>query len=275
MKIRKVDGILLLLALLLACAGEGFSQQSNSLEARDAGAQSGRSYLFVSPNTSENLTLKEALRKLNSPEEIALILDGRSLACRLGLKARIAKTIGSWTGGVEHSTLLRIVTDEQAVRYADAWLGKRARQKSVLYFQKRATGASRMYVLTARRRGRSLSLIAKILDRSGVANRTLVPFAHRTLIYVVDLKDELRRQIADAAQRLGARTRVLEGTGDFIGDDGDRDKAQQVYSEIITKYEQEHPPARNDCAAAPLRALSLKKAGASNKTSRPVYASQF
>lgn len=276
MKIRRMDRILLLLALLLSFAGAGFSQQSNSIQARDANAQQARrSYLFVSPNTSENLSLKEALRKLNSPEEISLILDGRDISCRLGLKARIDKTIGSWTGGVEHSTMLRIDADEDTVRYADAWLGKRARQKSVLYFQKQTAGAARMYVLSSRRSRGGLASIAQTLDKSGIANRTLVPFAHRTLIYVVDLQNELRQQIALAAKRLRTRYRVVEGTGDFIGDDSDRDKAQQVFSQIIVKYEQEHTPVRNDCAVRPRQSRLLKKNSVFVRTSRLADADRF
>lgn len=276
MKMREVDGILLLLALLLASAGAGFAQQPDSLAALDANSQQARpSYLFVSPNTSENLTLKEALRRLNSPEEIALILDGRAVSCRLGLKARIAKTIGSWTDGVEHSTLLRLDADEDAVRYANAWLGKRARQKSVLYFQRRTAGAARMYVMSTQRRGRGLAWIAKALDESGIAYRTLVPSARRTLVYVVDLKDELRQQIAVAARRLRARYRVLEGTGDFIGDDTDRDKARQVFSQIISKYEAEHPPVGNNCAVRPGQAVLLKKNRVPGRTSSFAYANQF
>jgi uncharacterized protein YdeI (BOF family) len=236
-----------MLAVLLACSCAGAAQQSSSPQASEAAARDERSYLFVSPNTRENLTLAEALRKLDSPEEVRLLKMARFVACRLGLRERVSKTLGSWTDGVEHSTLLRVETDEATVRYVDAWLGRWARQKSVLYFQARSTGAARMYVLSAP--GRSLAVIARTLDRNGVSNRTLVPGAHRTLIYVVDFKDELRRQMAAAARQLRARRRVLRGAGDFIGDDNNRDKAALVFSEIVSKFEREHEPARGDCAA--------------------------
>ncbi|MBD0326584.1 MAG: hypothetical protein ICV68_09140 [Pyrinomonadaceae bacterium] len=239
---------------MLSCAVVGSAQQHGLTPARSeaTATQDARSYLFVSPNTRENLTLREALRMLNSLEELALILEGRRLACRLELKARIVRTIGSWTDGAEHSTMLLVRADEETVRYADAWLGRRGRQKSVLYFQQRAGGAALMYVLSLRGNRRSLALTAKTLDRNGVSDRTLVPIARGTLIYVVDLKGELRQRIAAAARQLRARYRVLEGTGDFIGDEN-RDRAQQVFSEIIEKYEQEHPPMNRDCGPMPFQ----------------------
>jgi uncharacterized protein YdeI (BOF family) len=245
----KTNRVWLMLAVLLACSGLGAAQQSSPPQASAAAAaQKERSYLFVSPNTRENLTLAEALRNLNSPEERRLMKAARQIACRLGLRERVSKTLGSWTDGVEHSTLLRVEADEERARYAVAWLGRQARQKSVLYFQERATGTARLYVLSSQSRRRSLAAIAETLDRSGIKNRTLVPGAQRTLIYVVDFKDESRRQMLAAARQLGARSRVLRGTGDFIGDDSDRDKAQEVFSEIVSKFEREHAPARSRCA---------------------------
>lgn len=249
MNIRKLQRSVLLMAVLLSSAVAGSAQQTRSTQAWSEAAtpEKARSYLFVSPNTRENLTLKEALRMLNSPEEVKLIIEERRLACRLELMARIVKTIGSWTDGAEHSTLLLMRTDEETARYADAYLGRHGRQKSVLYFQQRTGGTALMYVLSVQRSRRKLASTAKALDRNGVSDRTLVPISGRTLIYVVDLRGELRRKVAAAARELRARYHVLEGTGDFVGDDN-RERAQQVFSEIISKFEQEHPPLKKDCA---------------------------
>jgi hypothetical protein len=249
--IHKIKRSLLSVVVLLACALTGSAQQHGlppAMPARSeaAATQDARSYLFVSPNRRENLTLEEALRMLDSPEELALILEGRRLACRLELKARIVKTIGSWTDGAEYSTMLFVRADEETARYADAYLGRHGRQKSVLYFQQRAGGRALMYVLSLHGDRRKLALAAKTLDRNGISDRTLVPDARGTLIYVVDLKGELRERIAVAARELRARYRVLEGTGDFIGDD-DREKAQQVFSEIIAQYEREHQQVKKEC----------------------------
>ena len=239
---------LLAIALFLATAGSIQPQQPTGRDAH----QKAVSYTFVSPNTRENLTLTESLRLLNSPEEFDLISATRKLASCLGLKTTILRTIGSWSDGAEHSTLFRVNTDQSTLLYADARLGKRERQKSVLYFKRSAAGKAVMYILYPRRRSRrsnNLASISATLDLSGISYRTLVPRRHRpAIIYVVDLKGELQRQIVTAAQRLRARLVVVKGTGEFIGDDSDRNKAQQIFTGMIEQYETAHPQTGRKCS---------------------------
>ena len=237
---------LLLVVVLLATIGRAHPQQPASV---DAGPRA-VSYTFVSPNTRENLRLSEALRLLNSTEEHDLISTTRKLSSCLGLRSTIRKTIGSWADGAEHSTLFRVYTDQPTLLYADARLGKRERQKSVLYFRENAAGKGAMYILYPRPSSRSSNLasISKTLDRSGVAFRTLIPRPRRpTIVYVVDLKSELRKQTEAAARRLRARMVVVHGTGEFIGDDNDHDKALQVFADVIEKYEAAHPQTALTC----------------------------
>lgn len=206
-------------------------------------------YLFVSPNTRENLSLRESLKLLYSREESQLVRSIRRLASCLGLRPVVLRTVGNWSDGAEHSTLSRIFSDRATARYADARLGKRARQKSVLYFRRDSAGTARMYVLYARPGRGGLARLARVLDQSGVDYRTLVPARGRTaLVYVVDLKDELQDEVGAAARRLGARLVVMRGTGEFIGDDSDREKAQGVYDGVIEQYETARPQVRQRCA---------------------------
>jgi hypothetical protein len=238
--------VLLLIALLLVTGGSASSQQTTiQPETR----QKALSYTFVSPNTRENLTLGQALRLLNSREELRLISDIQRLSRCLGLKPLVMKTIGSWTDGAEHSTLFRTYTDQPTLRYADARLGKLKRQKIVLYFRQDDSGAARMYLLHIWLGKRSLDSVSKTLDRNGVAFRTLVPGARRRMvIYVVDLNDELRNRVVSVARNLGALLDTIKGTGEFIGDDADRDKAEQVFSGLIKKYEDENPKVARRCS---------------------------
>lgn len=242
--------VLPLVVILLATVGD-VRPQSPVVppSAREEARQKEITYAFVSPNTRENLTLKESLRLLNSREELELIYAIRHLSSCLRLKSEVVKTIGSWTDGAEHSTMFRIYTDQLTARYADARLGRRERQKSVLYFQRNTAGRGRMYVLYPRRRRNGLHLISRALDRSGVPFRTLVPRLRRpAIIYVVDLNHELEKQVGRAARRLGARLVVIKGMGEFIGDDNDREKARQIFTEIINQYENNHPQVKHNCA---------------------------
>ena len=238
MSIRPARRVLLPLVLWLVAVGAAYAQESKAV-----------SYTFVSPNTREGLTLGEAVKGLHSREEFLLINHIRTLSRCLRLKPlAVRKTIGSWADGAEHAALFRAYADEPTLRYADARLGRRARQKAVLYFRRHESGADRMYVLRLRRGRRSLASVSKTLDASGVAFRTLAPAARgRLLVYVVDLDDALRDKVARAARRLRAALSAVNGAGEFIGDDTDRDKAQQVFASEIKKYEDDNPDAARRC----------------------------
>ena len=250
MKTHLIRHVLPLVLILLTTVGDVRPQPPVvPSSAREEARQKEVTYAFVSPNTRENLTLKESLRLLNSREELELIYAIRHLSTCLGLKSAVIKTIGNWTDGAEHSTMFRIYTDQATARYADARLGRRERQKSVLYFRRDAAGKGRMYVLYPRRRRSSLNLISRTLDRSGVPFRTLFPRLRRpAIIYVIDLNHELERQVGIAARRLGARLVVIKGMGEFIGDDNDREKARQIFTGIVNQYEDDHPYTKHNCS---------------------------
>lgn len=240
------------LALLLAAVCSASSQQpvAQSL-AQDEAKQKAVSYSFVSPNTRENLTLDEAVKLLNSTEEFRLVNYIQRLSICLKVRPVVNKAIGSWSDGAEHSTITRVYTDHSTLLYEDARLGALERQKAFLYFRENSAGEGRMYILSPRRSKKSLASISKSLDKSGVAFRTLVPVSHRrTIIYVVDLKGELQSQVAVAARQLGARLVLVKGMGEFIGDDADREKAQQVFAGIIKDYEDAHPQIGRRCSRA-------------------------
>ncbi|MGA9996861.1 MAG: hypothetical protein WBP93_15690 [Pyrinomonadaceae bacterium] len=227
--------------LLFAAASPAYTQQAT----QDTGdSQKAVSYAFISPNVRENLTLKESVRLLKSPEELKLIRETRNLACRLRLKTEISKAIGSWKDGAENSIMFRVVTDQPTVGYASSWLGRLEHQKTVLFFRQQPAGIGVMYILYPQSRRINLFSISRTLDQSGVQYRTLIPLARRrTSIYIIDLKHELpEKQITSAALRLGARVIIIRGTGDFIGDDNDREKAQQVFNQVVKDYETIHPP---------------------------------
>lgn len=207
------------------------AQESNSTRT-DASATS---YGFVSPNTEENLSLDEAIRKLNSREQSALITQVRRVGCETRLNPLVLSSIGSWSDGAENSTLFKTSTDNARMRYAVATLGKHARQKAVLYFRENPNGTARLYILYPQLL--NLRTLSKLLDTAGIAFRTLVPLKNRTLVYVVDLKDELREKIPTAARVLKAKVRGLRGDASFIGHDEDRQKAQTIFAEEIRMFE--------------------------------------
>ncbi|HKR00644.1 MAG TPA: hypothetical protein VJT09_08220 [Pyrinomonadaceae bacterium] len=246
MNMRPLRRPLLQLALLLLSLGSAYAQQPTVVAESE---QRAASYTFVSPNTRENLTLRQAVRLLNSREELQLIGRINHLSRCLRLKPFVTKAIGNSTDGAEHSALFRVYTDRPTLRYADARLGKVQRQKTVLNFRQADSGTARMYSIRIRMGRRTLASIARTLDESGVPFRTLVPQARRRmLIYVVDLDSQLSNQVASAARRLGGLLSMIKGTGEFIGNDADRDRAQEVFTEEIRRFEDAHAGVARRCS---------------------------
>ena len=237
---NRTQTIFLSLAFLLSLSvvGQGQERDKRRLERKAI------SYGFVSPNTREDLKLNDAVKNLNSAEEVRLLHQTRDLACRVRAQARVNKSLGNWADGAENSLIFRIYSDEPAVRYAAASLGKSWRQKTVLYFRRQASGNARMYVISVRRQHRGLNFVvrtvAKTLDEARVSYRTLVPLKTRVVVYVVDLGNELQLPVRSAARQLHARPLAFTGTGAFIGNDNDRDRAQEVFALEIKSYESNH-----------------------------------
>jgi hypothetical protein len=201
--------------------------------------------IFVSPNTEENLTLNQALAKLNAKEESGLMKEEKMVACKLGRRFTIQKAIGNWSDGAENSTVVRGRMTKAESRYVGSWLGRFARQKAVLSFHQYPQGKATLYVLTFPLRY-DLSKLSSIMDQERVGFRTFVPFHHRVFGYVVDLKHESGPKVTAAVTRLRARTKKLRGNAEFIGDDN-RERAQAVFTTEISNYEAAHPRLRRTC----------------------------
>src|SRR5882672_1270078 len=197
-------------------------------------------FLFVSPNTASGLSFQRAVRNLRSLDEITLIKAARVLLCRIEVTARITPAIGSWSDGVENSVLIHGPLDVDRIRYLSAMLGHRAHQKSVLYFRKQPNGPVTMYTMRLGRRRPSLEKTAKILEKSGIQFRTLIPSGNRTIVYIVDLKGGLKLRVDIAARRLNAKASSAMGSSEVIGDDTSAESAEQVYSPIIKQFESTH-----------------------------------
>src|SRR5258705_13024847 len=91
----------LLLVLLLGC-GTGMSAQQPQEQGRES-----LNYGFVSPNTHDDLKIKEAIKGMNSSEESSLMKRARNLGCVVRSRIRAFSSLGSWSDGAEYSVLIR------------------------------------------------------------------------------------------------------------------------------------------------------------------------
>ena len=205
-------------------------------------------YGFVSPNTSENLKLEQAIKGMNSAEEIALRNKAINMSCVVRVRIRAFKALGSWSDGAEHSVMVRFNSDEPTLRYVLSRMGRDARQKYVIYFHPQPGGSADLYTLRPRAGARNLVALTTALERAGIPFRTLVPLNGTTNIYIIDLDRDLRAKILEAARRLRARITQETGNAKLFGDD-QREKAKTVFEQDIKLYETQNPNLPPTCDA--------------------------
>jgi hypothetical protein len=225
--------VMFLLFFLLGCAAITCAQQPEEQSRKSL------NYGFVSPNRRDDLKLEEAIGGMKSPEESNLMKRARDLGCVVRSRIRAFPSLGSWSDGAEYSVLIRVRTDEPTVRYLMSRMGRDATQKSVLYFHPQPTGGARIYTLRPRKRVRVVAIV-RILDRSGIAFRTLVPLRRKTIVYVVDLKRELDEKVITASRMLLARVSSQSGNAEFVGDE-ELPQAKIAFEKEINGYEKTHP----------------------------------
>jgi hypothetical protein len=232
---RLFYSILLCLTLAAAVCAQGGTRSPPAV-----------SYLFVSPNTQENLTLDQAIKGLVSADERQLIKEARDLSRCLGLPAQIQPALGNWREGSENSSVTRETTVRSVLRYQAARLGSRWRQKSVLLFRALGTGPHRMYVL--RPRGAiGYRRMSAVMEQSGIAFRTLVrDRSGRAVVYVVEMSHDLLRFARQAARAMRASLTVLKGEGEFFGHDN-RDESGSIFQREIEGFEGKYPGVRERC----------------------------
>src|SRR5215208_5592810 len=191
---------------------------------------------IVSPNTSENLKLEEAIKGMSSREETQFRDKAINLGCVVRSRIHAFKALGSWSDGAEPSVLLRFQSDELTLRYVLSRMGRDAKQKYVIYFHPQPKGEVDLYTLRVRRRSRNLVTLTTELERGGIPFRTLVPSTDSTTVYIIDLDRNLREKILAAAQKLRATVNSERGNAQLFGDD-ERQKAALKFAEEIKSYE--------------------------------------
>jgi len=226
----------LLLLLVLVWSNTAFAQQDRTSFA----------YGFVSPNTSENLKLEQAIKGMSSREETELRNKAINLSCVVRTKIYAFRALGSWNDGAEHSVMVRVKSDEATLRYVLSRMGRDAQQKYVIYFHPQPGGEVDLYTLRPRAGARNLVALTTALEHAGIPFRTIVPLKQTTTVYIIDLDRNLREKIMAAAQTLRARVTAEPGKAQLFGDD-ERQRAKTVFEQDIKTYETKNPNLPPTC----------------------------
>lgn len=214
-------------------------------------------YGFVSPNTSENLKLEQAIKGMNSREETELRTKAINLSCVVRTKIYAYRALGSWNDGAEHSVMVRFKSDEATLRYVLSRMGRDARQKYVIYFHPQPGGDVDLYTLRPRSGARNLIALTKALEQAGIPFSTIVPLKQTTAVYIIDLDRDLREKIMNAARSLRARVTSEPGKAKLFGDDL-RPRAKTVFEQDIKSYETKNPNLPPTCDVQKRRKTGLR-----------------
>src|SRR5689334_17896905 len=204
------------------------------------------SYGFVSPNTSQNLKLQEAIQGMKSPAEKQLRNEAINLSCVVRTRIDAFPALGSWKDGAEHSLMVKFTSDEDTLRYVVSRLGRDAQQKYVIYFHPEAGGPVDLYTLRVHSDARRLTVVSSLLEQAGIPFSTIVPLNGTTSIYIIDLDRDLRDKIFAAARMLHASINFVPGKAKLFGDDF-RDRAKTVFEQDIKNYETKNPDLPPTC----------------------------
>lgn len=222
------------------------------------------SYGFVSPNTSQNLKLEQAIAGMNSTAETDLRNKAVNLSCVVRTKIRAYRALGSWNDGAEHSVMVRFTSDEDTLRYVVSRMGRDAQQKYVIYFHPDPAGPADLYTLRASSKSRNLVTLSSALERAGIPFSTMVPLNGTTAIYIIDLDRDLRDKILNAARTLRASVNSVPGKAKLFGDDI-RQQAKTVFEQDIKTYEARNPNLPPACDVKNKTQRRLKRKSGRNE----------
>jgi hypothetical protein len=202
-------------------------------------APNGPSYLFLSPNTDDHLSLAEASRRLATPAQLHYHRLAGDILQRLGVaNAKVHDALGDWGDCVENSLFVVLpAADPQTLRCAAAWFGFVAQQKAVLAFYPDPAGTHLLTILDLP--GHDLATARWLLDRHGIRDRTILVHAGGCRVVVLET---IRPSPALplAAREGGGRLQRCIGRGECLAG-STRTQARQRYAEILRAYQVARP----------------------------------
>jgi hypothetical protein len=194
-------------------------------------------YLFLSPNTEDDLPFDEARRRLRSEEQAR----GRRLAAgaldRLGVRGHeVRDALGDWEGGAENSVVVAVpgAPDPAALCCAAAWFGLLARQRAVAVFLADDQGPHALYRIDVA--DDEPDAVRSALDRHGVPARTLLPTADGHAVLVYDTQGDLGPGLGRFAAARKTALRRTPGTVACLGG-ATRADAERQFREVIRRHE--------------------------------------
>lgn len=193
-------------------------------------------HVFASDNTDEQLDFNQAMERTRSANHKSFVKSVDQIRQKLGLVGKSYSGVGDWVDGAEQSVMQVIdkPQDPHTLRYAAAWYGLNANQKSVLVFHPEQGGKDSTYTVSVPHT--NLEQIRNSLNQAGIPFRTVIPSGSGVKVVIFDQGRGWRSRVAQFASQHNARIAETLGNGEYLGG-STRSAARAKYREVIRAYE--------------------------------------
>jgi len=197
---------------------------------------SAQSFLFVSPNTRNQMTDEFASASLDSFEQTNFLAVANFLASKLCFKPEVLSTEGMDGTNTENSSLVTGCKTSQA-QYLGELLARYAHQKWILIFDPVPEAAGRLMIVSFN--SEHPADTTKQLRNYGIKEGTIVVREKLVRFYLWAPDHQLDAPVRSFADANHGTIQEIAGKAEFIGDDS-RARAQQIFDKKIRNYEHAH-----------------------------------
>ena len=201
-----------------------------------AGLCSAQSFLFVSPNTRENMSDESAAESLGSFEQSNFLAVANYLAARICARPHVRSAEGIYAGQAENSGTITGCPSIQA-RYLGELLARYSHQKSLLIFDPSENGGEHLFVISVS--AERPEEVIQGLRRSGINGATVAIQDQLLQVYIWATDNSQNTVIHAFAEIEHSALQDIPGKGTLIGND-DRSAAQKLFDQRIRAYERAH-----------------------------------
>jgi hypothetical protein len=195
-------------------------------------------YQFASPQIKE-IGLPEAIKGIKSKKLQQYHRSVAEVEVELGIKSMTTASLGEWATGAEPSVMTTITepVSYEKREYLAAIKGLMGNQEAILDFEVNPEGVDNLYKINLDVSLKDLPRIVESLTKRGIEYKTMPVTGNKVDLVVVDEGGQLVNYVNLVRRRFNAKTRLQRGDARFVGDFGNRARADKRYVEIIRKYE--------------------------------------
>lgn len=208
-----------------------------SIDGKISKIPTAEAYQFYSPNIEENLNFDEALKRMNSGNQLLYRKIGQDIDQQLGHQSQAIDALGDWGDGAENTVFNTIqkINNYDELKYSSALKGKIGQQKAVIPFMVSPSGPDQLFI--ADLKNTNLEEVRQKMSELGINFRTLAENKNGVKAIVFDPGSQLGDNLAKLGDAFDSEISVRKGQGEFLGNDTSRQAGVAEFDKIIKEYE--------------------------------------